>query len=163
MAVSLSSACWFVPVSRIVASWICTGRVLLNLWCTCLETCLGLTKISWLDFLYRDFFLNNSKGSRMFGDTSEDDSERRERSYQNHTWTLPVILPARAKFVTFSLIDDSRCAHAFSTTAPVRNITMTLFFLCGETAVLGVCGKWIALLLSLLTCPLSAGLIVPNT
>ena len=54
--VSWSPACWYVPVSRIVAGWICTGRGLLNLWRSCIETCHELPKISWFDFLYRDFF-----------------------------------------------------------------------------------------------------------
>ena len=82
-------------------------------------------KISLLDFLYRDI-LEQIEGSRMFGDTSENYRETRDNS-------CVIILKsrlnpvghstARARFMTFSLIEDSRCTHAFSTTAPVRYIT----------------------------------------
>ena len=40
--------------------------------------------------------------------------------------TLQVILPACARFVTFSRIDDSRSARAFSTTVPVSYITIAV-------------------------------------
>ena len=62
-----------------VAGWVCTVRGVRDLWRTCLETCLELPKISSLDFLYRDF-KDQFKDSRMFGDTSENDSEIRESS-----------------------------------------------------------------------------------
>ena len=46
---------------------------------TCLETCLELPKISWLDFLWTDL-KDQIKDYKMFSDTSENESETRESS-----------------------------------------------------------------------------------
>ena len=62
-----------------LTGWVCTGRGVLDHWRTCLETCLELPQISFLDFLYRDF-IYQFEGSRRLGDTSENKSEAPESS-----------------------------------------------------------------------------------
>ena len=96
-----------------------TGWGHLNFWRTCLGPCLRLSQKS------PDLFSSN----------------QRSQNVRCHQWNcckthnscviilksrliLQVILPACTRFVTFSLIDDSQCAHTLSTTVPIRNITI---------------------------------------
>ena len=115
-----------------------TGRGLLNYWHTCLGPCLQLPKSPYL-ISYTEIFWNKSKvpeSSVTLVKTIVKHVTIHVWLYENHVWTLLVILPTRARFGAFSLIDDSRCAHAFSTTAPVCFITIIL-----ETISLCV-NKW---------------------
>ncbi len=75
-------------------------------------------------FLYRDFE-EQIEDPRMF-DVTNETRKTRDNScviILKSRLSLQVILPARARFVTFSLIDGSRCVRVVSTTAPVLNIT----------------------------------------
>ena len=123
------------------------GWGLLDFWRTCFETCLQFCQTC---FLILRFWRTN----------------RRSQNVRCHQWncrktrdnscviilkshlTLQVILPARARFVTFSLIDDSRCARAFSTIAPVRYITQmtTRFYTSRQNKVwegrIWIINKW---------------------
>ena len=65
-------------------------------------------------------FMDQFEDPRRLGDTSENSSEARESSC---VIILKSFCPHALGSWHFSMIDDSRCARAFSTTAPVRNIT----------------------------------------
>ena len=88
-------------------------------------------KISLLDFLYRDL-MDQFESSRRLGDTSENNSVARESSCVIilKLYYIKITLELYRSFCPhvlgswhFSIIYDSRCARAFSTTAPFRNIT----------------------------------------
>ena len=118
---SVIAGCWHAPDSWVVTGWVGQVGVFWTFDAPIEKPVFNSPKISWLFFLYRDFE-EQIEDPRMLDVTSE--------TVVKHVIIHVIILksrltlPARTRFGTFSLIDDSRCARALSTTAPVRNITL---------------------------------------
>ena len=116
--VSMIAGCWHAPDRWVVTGWVGRIGVSLTFDAPVSKPAFNSAKISWLVFLYIWRTNRRSQNVRCHQWNCRKTRDNSCVIILKSRLTLQVILPARARFVTFSLIDDSRCTRALSNDSP---------------------------------------------